>query len=436
MRFGLGKVQQDSISYGDSHKAWSQIELLLTQVMSEQSRRNHQDKEFGYPLAAANYGVEEVMGALESMASFKTTMWNKTTKFEDQFAQRFDFSQSVMVNSGSSADLLIAFALRDERFGGLEPGSEVLAPSVTWPTQIWSLLMAGFTVKLVDVDPRTLNISIEDLERKIGPATRALSLVHLMGNTTDLDQVEALCKKYKLLVLEDSCEALGTKWKGRHVGNQGVASSSSFFFSHHITTMEGGMVSTQSEELAEHLRLLRAHGWTRNLRKAQKSYPGLDPRYSFESWGFNVRPTELSSAFGLVQLERFDEFSLARTAAANYCLERIAKHEGVLNPMYLTQGVECSWFAFPIMVSRNATFRKDAITEYLEHRGVETRPIVAGNLARHPAVANVPNLITGPLAGADQVHEMGFYIGLHSVGFSHELESVWDFVDEFVSLHS
>lgn len=412
------------------------IRTELEKVMAKSSRKNLQDREFLYPLALATYGVDEVIGALDSMISFRTTMWSKTSQFEDNFAANFGAAEAVMVNSGSSADLLIAFSLREKEFGGLEIGDEVLAPAVTWPTQIWSLVMAGFSVRLVDVDPATMNISFEDLEAKVGPRTRAISLVHLMGNTPDMDRVMELARKHSLVVIEDACEALGTKWRDQPVGTFGLAASSSFFFSHHITTMEGGMISTDSPALAEHFRLLRAHGWTRNLRGHVDLAPGIDARYSFASWGFNVRPTELNAAFGLVQLERFGDYQAQRASAAAYCLDRIKAHEGSLTPMKVSPEAECSWFAFPIMVDVTAHFARRDLINHLEKSGVETRPIVAGNLARQPATKKFKEIASGDLPGADEVHNRGFYIGLHPIEFESELERVWDVIDEYLSTRS
>jgi len=407
------------------------IRAHVESVMDGNSRKNLQDRAFFYPLALATYGVDEVMGALDSMTSFRTTMWSKTSQFEDRFAADFGSAEAVMVNSGSSSDLLIAFALREKEFGGLEVGDEVLAPAVTWPTQIWSLVMAGFSVKLVDVDHSTMNMSWADLESKIGPRTRAISLVHLMGNTPNMDKIMEIARKYDLVVIEDACEALGAKWRGQPVGTFGLASSSSFFFSHHITTMEGGMVATDSPVLAEHFRLLRAHGWTRNLRRSAELAPGLDARYSFASWGFNVRPTELNAAFGLVQLERFAGFQSQREKAANYCLERIKVLRGSLTPMSVQMETKCSWFAFPIMVDTEARFSRSDLVGHLEKSGVETRPIVAGNLAKQPATKKMKEIVSGHLPGADEVHNRGFYIGLHPIEFDSELERVWDVIEDF-----
>lgn len=428
-----GACGMNGLSGEDLSSKWRTIESNVREIMEANSRLNEQDRFFKYPLALATYEAEEVMGALESMASFRTTMWSKTLEFEKEFASRFGSSQAVMVNSGSSADLLIAFALRDPRFGGLGVGDEVLAPAVTWPTQIWSFVMAGFRVKLVDVDPTTLNMSVEDLEAKIGPRTRAISIVHLMGNTTDLDKVQSLAKKYGLVIVEDSCEALGTKWRDADVGSFGLASSSSFFFSHHITTMEGGMITTSSEELAEHLRLLRAHGWTRNLQRQPDLVPGMDARYTFADWGFNVRPTELSAAFGMVQLGRFDGYQGEREHAASYALERIKEMEACISPMLVKSETTCSWFAFPIMVNLVAPFSRDDLVAHLEKHGIETRPIVAGNLGRQPAMEKVQGVSVGELPGADEIHRRGFYLGLHpSATMRNEFERVWDVISVFV----
>ena len=421
-----------SSSGEDVGSEWAEIEGHLQVLMSKSSRVNEQDRAFRYPLAVATYGVEEVLGALESMTSFRTTMWSKTQDFEDSFAARFGAQEAVMVNSGSSADLLMAFALRDPRFGGLEVGDEVLAPAVTWPTQIWSLLMAGFKVKLVDVDPATLNISLDDLERKIGPRTRAISMVHLMGNTADLDKVLEIASRHSLVVLEDACEALGASWRGKPVGSFGQAGSFSFFFSHHMVTMEGGMISTNSGEYAEHLRLLRAHGWTRNLRHPPEVKAGLDSRYQFDNWGFNVRPTELNAAFGLVQLQRFDGFQAQRQRAADYALDRIGSLAEWLSPMHVCDETGCSWFAFPVVVNAGAPFTRQELVSHLEMHGIETRPVVAGNLGRQPAAQRLEGISVGDLPGADFIHENGFYLGIHPViEMDHEYERVWDVIDAF-----
>ena len=197
--------------------------------------------------------------------------------------------------------------------------------------------------------------------------------------------------------------------------------------------MEGGMITTSSEELAEHLRLLRAHGWTRNLQNPPDVAPGTDARYTFADWGFNVRPTELNAAFGLVQLGRFDGYQAEREHAAHYALERIKDLRGYVAPMLVRNETECSWFAFPIMVDPSAPFSRNDLVAHLERNGIETRPIVAGNLGRQPAMEKVQGVSVGELPGADQVHDQGFYLGLHPIAaMRSEFERVWDVISAFV----
>lgn len=408
------------------------IEALLHRAKSEGAGGN---SGYRYPLASPTYGSEEVMEALDSLCSYKTTMWEKTRRFEDAFGGKYG-GEAVMVNSGSSADLLIAFGLHERSGGPLKSGDEVIVPAVTWPTQLWSLLMAGYRVRLVDVDPLTLNVNLHALSEAVSERTRAISLVHLMGNPVDMDFVVSICREKSLVLFEDCCESLGAKWDDTYVGRFGVAAAFSFFFSHHLTTMEGGMITTRDPEFAERLRLLRAHGWSRNLKRPPESPDGLDPRYTFLNWGFNVRPTELQAGFGLVQLGKADNFQGWRNRNASIAVERL-RNLNSLSLMSVPERGSCSWFALPILVSEQALFSRDELTEYLEAHGIETRPIVTGNLARHPALEGFKDLVAaGELPGAEAVHNRGFYLGLHPVDNSLELEAVFDLIDRFIDDHS
>jgi CDP-4-dehydro-6-deoxyglucose reductase, E1 len=392
-----------------------QIREPLKALLKEASRINtYKPQKYWYPLSLATYDLEEILAAVDSLCSFRTTMWEKTAEFERQFHKRMGHAEAVMVNSGSSADLLIMFALVNPQTKLLAPGDEVLVPSVTWPTQIWSAMMAGLKVRLVDTNPLTLNMDLQDLENKITSRTRAISLVHLMGNPCDMVRISALCEKYHLLLTEDCCEALGSKFNRQPVGTFGIASSYSFFFSHHITTMEGGMIGCQDQTLSDIFRLLRAHGWARNAKYLQaEPQAGLDPRYMFLNWGFNVRPTELQAGFGLEQLKRMPVFHAQRLENVRYFQEQIRPYTGLIRLMHVEPKAECSWFALPIMLTAECPFTKAEFLSYLEEQGVETRPIVAGNLALQPVCKIFPELQDANLPGANIVHERGFYLGLY-----------------------
>ena len=380
-------------------EADSLLHFIIKSRLTNSSRVNTR-KKYWYPLSMANYGTEEIMEALDSLLNFQTTMWDKTRLFEKQFAEWQGCVEAVMVNSGSSANLLMAFELAER-----EPWAEILCPVVTWPTHIWAPMMAGLKVRLVDVSPRTFNMDIDDAKRKIGVHTRAIWPVHLLGNPVDMRQILDLAWVHDLIVLEDCCEALGSTLAYRRVGNFGTMSSFSFFFSHHMTTMEGGMIVCNDGDLADRLRLLRAHGWTRALSKEEHGY-------TFENWGFNVRPTELQAGFGIHQLAKLDQTNAVRRQLAEDFFSYVDSTEWLTRPRVIEAAEPC-WFALPVMVREGAPFSKAALIERLERLGVETRPIVAGNLARQPAARRFSAFERdGPYPGADEVHERGFYVGL------------------------
>lgn len=394
----------------------SQLRGIIDILLENESRINEAKPiRYWYPLSLATYGTDEIIEALDSMCSFRTSMAEKTLQFERQFAKWQGSADAVMVNSGSSADLLLGLLLTNPIAPLVPQGAEILIPVVTWPTQVWSTMMAGLKVKFVDVDPNTLNIDIDDLERSIGPETRAIFLVHLMGNPCDMDRICALAKKHNLLILEDCCEAMGASWDGRKVGNFGIGAAYSFFFSHHITCMEGGMVVAPDVEKAEQLRIMRAHGWIRNVDPAKyeiHKYPEIDPRYAFVNWGLNIRPTEVQAGFGIRQLEKADVFGQRRAAIAHRFNSRLADNQWLHTPVVSPKAIP-SWLGLPVMVDKNAPFSRADLTDYLEGCGVETRPVVTGNIAKHPVAEKLfPELLGRQYSGANEIHARGFYIGL------------------------
>lgn len=401
------------------------IENLILQSSNSQSPGG-----FWYPLAVPSFGADEMLEAIESMTTFRTTMWEKTRIFEEAFSE-YVGAEAVMVNSGSSADLLLVFSLLTSSGGFLQPGDEVLVPSVTWPTQLWSVAMAGLTPVLVDVNPLTLNMSIEDIRNKITSKTKAIFVVHLMGNPAELGVLTQIANEHGLVVIEDCCESLGATFNGHHVGSQSLGGTFSFFFSHHICTMEGGMIITSDGETAERIRLLRAHGWARNLKNQEHELlkltkdPSLDPRYTFLEWGFNVRPTELQAGFGIHQLRKFPSFKEARHLAFQEIRESLKDLAYVRFPQ-VANGADPCWFAVPIMLTRDSPVTRSDATSKLQSCGIETRPIVAGNLALQPVRRRFDWLQQVDLPGASEVHSSGFYIGLHGTYDKRDIQKLID----------
>ncbi|MFG0288062.1 MAG: DegT/DnrJ/EryC1/StrS family aminotransferase [Rhodopirellula sp. JB044] len=365
---------------------------------------------YWFPLTLPTFGKEEIAAAMSCMCDYQTSMGALTREFEKGFAEFTGAHDAVMVNSGSSADLLLAFHLVNPLNPRMKAGEEVLVPAVTWPTQVWSPLMAGLKVTLVDVDPATLNIDFDDLRRKITPKTKCLFAVHLMGYPCDMQELQNICDEYGLLLIEDCCESIGTKYADRHVGNFGIGGTFSFFFSHHMTTMEGGMVICNSEEDVEALRVLRAHGWSRaHIPVSQQT---VDQRFQFINWGFNLRPTELNAAFGLEQLKKLDAMNERRVELAER-FENYIDSTPLLSRVSMPKaGTSCPLATIVRLSGAAAHCRVDVLNR-LEEAGVETRPVVTGNLARQPAAKLIGDFDPADFPGAEEIHHGSFYVGLN-----------------------
>ncbi|MDP2305223.1 MAG: DegT/DnrJ/EryC1/StrS family aminotransferase [Pseudomonadota bacterium] len=368
------------------------------------------DAASGHPLCVVGFGPEEVLAATEVMLTTEVTMGARVRAFEAVWAARCEKRHGVMVNSGSSANLLLLAGLVET--GHLAPGDEVLVPAVGWSTTLFPVAQVGLVPVLVDVDPTTLCLCPKSAAAARTDRTRAVFAVHLLGQAAEMAPYD------DLLVLEDACGAHGATIGGRPVGAIGLGATFSFFFSHHITTMEGGIVVTDDDALADALRSLRAHGWTRERsdRKAlEAASPEIDPRFLFVSPGYNLRPTEVAAAFGLVQDRRLDAWvARRRSNHADWCA-RLAAIPG-LTVFPEAPGTTHAGFAFPMLVEGD----RAGCMAALEARGIATRPVSGSNLARQPAFARVPSRTPVPLPVADAVHTRGFFVGnSHAFGPDH-----------------
>lgn len=366
------------------------------------------------PLSTPLYGADEVNGALDSLLSQNVTMGAKVRQFEEAFAAYVGSRHAVMVNSGSSANLLALAVLSDPSVtGALQPGDEVIVPAVTWSTTLAPVLQHGCVPVLVDIDPQTLNLRPDSLDVALSPRTRAVMPVHLLGNPVDMAPLVDFARRHDLWVVEDTCESLGSTVAGRQAGTFGHFGTYSFYFSHHITTVEGGMLVTDDDDLADLARSVRAHGWTRDMSHRtdlEAANPSIDPRFLFVHLGYNLRPTEISAAFGLVQLDRLDGFNAQRRANASYLLDALS---GVRGLRFVSEqpGGRSTWFGFAVITDDART--RAALGAHLESHGVATRPIVAGNLASQPAFRDAPHRTVGPLPHATDIGATGLFVGNH-----------------------
>ena len=236
--------------------------------------------------------------------------------------------------------------------------------------------------------------------------------------------------------LADCCEALGSKWDNVNVGNFGIMSSFSFYFSHHMTTMEGGLIACSKLDVAEQMKILRSHGWLRYADQIGYSLSDcdLDPRYTFSNWGFNLRPTEIQASFGLHQLIKLKEFNRRRDKLAAIFFKYIDDQEFLQRPMVDEKAIP-SWFCLPLMIEQESSFTRKDLIEHLEINGVATRPIVAGNLARHPVAEYFPEFQEYEFKGADLIHSQGMYIGLTPFTEEYEIDKLINIFEDFLTKH-
>lgn len=383
-----------------------------------------------------SFGADEINAMIEQSLSTMVTMGKQVRAFEEQCSKAFDCKHTLMNNSGSSANLLAVAALANPAWKNrMQPGDEVIVPALSWATTVWPLIQHQLVPVFVDCDLSTYNFDMEKLEAAITPKTRAIMLVHVYGNPCDMTAIMALAKKHKLYVIEDCCEAMGAKFAGKSVGSFGDCGTMSLYYSHHLTTFEGGLTFTNNFEMIELLRVLRAHGWSREADEKEKyikEYPDIDPRFIFINIGYNLRPTEVQAAMGMQQLPKLESFVKHRRGVREDFRKGLAKYGDVLRFQEEQQGGYASWFGFGMVVDKAAPFAVRDITAFLNKKGIETRPIIAGNMARHPALKMFSHRVSGTLENCDAIMQRGFAIGCHHAIDKAAREYVIACVDEFM----
>lgn len=369
-----------------------------------------------YPLATSTWDELEIAAMREVIDSGQFTMGSKVRAFEGNFAKKFGAKYAVMVNSGSSANLLMIASLfyTNEKYK-LKRGDEVIVPAVSWSTTYYPLYQYGLKLKFVDINIETLNYDIEELKKAVNSKTKAILAVNLLGNPNDFDEIRKIAGDRNIPLLEDNCESMGAKYKGTYAGNIGLIGTFSTFFSHHISTMEGGVILTNNEELYQILISLRAHGWTRNLPHKNlltglKSDDQFEESFKFILPGYNVRPLELSGAIGLCQLEKLDSIVATRRENARKFKSMMSTKTHYQTQLEIS---ESSWFGFSIILRDTCTLSRSDLIKKLVAKGIEVRPIVAGDFTKNKVIDFFEYEKFGALNNAALLDKNGFFIGNH-----------------------
>ena len=415
---------------------------IIEKLIDEADRKNIAATNYWYPLNYATFGAEEITSSLQSMISFRTSMSEKCKLFENLFKDFINSNDVVFLNSGSSADLLAMSILVKSPEYDIKKGDKVLVPAITWPTQVWSILQAGLCPVLYDCSTKTFNPDITSVPEEVLQQCKMIFTTHILGTCCDMDELQEYAAKYNLLIAEDACESLGTKYRGKQVGTFGEVGTFSSFFSHHITTMEGGLICSNNEDLINQAKIMRAHGWSRSLQDnglesfcekrnlLLEEYKDIDARYLFLDEGYNLRPTEINASFGIHQIEKINNFNKIRKSLSQKFYEGIADLKFISGPQIVENCDPC-FMALPLKITTNNFKGYDAI-KFLEDRGVESRPLIAGNLLKHPVNQSL-NLKSAQkiLAGADYHHKNSFYVGLSP---RHKSEDIQRLVKIFLDL--
>jgi dTDP-4-amino-4,6-dideoxygalactose transaminase len=374
------------------------------------------------------FDERELTALVDSALDFYLTASRFTEAFEAGFADYLGLGNAAFVNSGSSANLVAVTALTSPKLGDrrLRPGDEVVTVASGFPSTVSPLVQNRLVPVFVDVRLGDYNVDPEALRAAIGPRTRAIMLAHTMGVPFDVDTVLELVRAHDLWLVEDNCDALGARYRGRLTGTFGHVATASFYPAHHITTGEGGMVVTDDDVLAAIARSVRDWGRdcyctggennTCGKRFAQQfgTLPfGYDHKYVYSHLGYNLKATDMQAAIGTAQLARVDEFVAARKRNHARLGEALSRYADRLVLPTAPPDTDPSWFGFVTTVREDAGFTRAELTGYLESRRIETRSLFSGNLLRHPAFADIEHRVVGSLAVSDAITERTFFVGVY-----------------------
>ena len=380
-----------------------------------------------YKLASSTWDKKELDAIQSVVDKDMFTMGDSVREFENDFSNFMNTKYSVMVSSGSTANLLATAALFFTKTPKLKRGDEVIVPAVSWSTTYFPLQQYGLKLKFVDIDLETLNYDLKALEEAVSDSTKMIMVVNLLGNPNDFDIINAIIKDKDIFLIEDNCESMGATFNDKQAGTFGIMGTFSTFFSHHMATMEGGFITTDDKELYHILLSIRAHGWTRNLPKdnlvCNKSDDWFEESFRFVLPGYNVRPLEMSGAIGIEQLKKLPAFLDQRRKNAKYFVELFENHPDFIIQKDIDNS---SWFGFSIIIKPSSNLIRKDIINMLKENNIDCRPIVTGNFTRNEVMKYFDYEIHGELENAEYLHQNGFFVGNSQVDLKMEIEFLFN----------
>ena len=376
-----------------------------------------------YPLASSTWDEKEIEAINGVIAKDMYTMGEGVKKFEDDFAKFVNSKFAVMVNSGSSANLIAVAAMFYTKNPKLKRGDEVIVPAVSWSTTYYPLYQYGLKLKFVDVDLHTLNFDLDQLKLAVSDKTKMILAVNLLGNPNNFDGIKDIIGSRDIILMEDNCESMGAEFKGKQTGTFGLVGTFSTFFSHHMATMEGGLIVTDDEEMYHVMVCLRAHGWTRHLPKenkiSNKSDNAFEESFRFLLPGYNVRPVEMSGVIGVEQLKKLPSFLDQRRKNAELFVSLFKDNKD----FYIQKDIDnSSWFGFSFIIKPESTLNRLDIVKALEENHIDCRPIVTGDFTKNEVLKYFDCEIFGEMKNAQYLDKKGFFVGNHQIDLTEEIK--------------
>jgi CDP-4-dehydro-6-deoxyglucose reductase, E1 len=385
-----------------------------------------------YDLASSSWGEEEIAALHRVINGGQLTIGPNVRQFEEDFARKFGVHHALMVSSGSAANLVGLAALFYKKDRPLQRGDEVIVPSISWATTYYPLQQYGLRLRFVDVELESLNMDVAQLERALTPRTRMVVAVSILGNPAALDVLRAFCDRHALYLFEDNCESMGSSLNGQPCGTFGDINTFSTFFSHHISTMEGGVLATNDTELYHLARSLRAHGWTRDLPQDSTIFEKRDDDF-FEAYrfilpGYNARPLELSGAVGIEQLKKLDRMVDIRRRNAALFESLFAGDERFIIQQE-RPGARSSWFSFTVILNPKLDMDRREVMRAMREADIGYRIITGGCFLRHDVVKYFDYDTVGEIVNANVAHDRGFFVGNHPRDLAPQIERFYQVLD-------
>ena len=392
-----------------------------------------------YPLGFNTWSEQEKNSAKKIIDSGFFTMGKTVKKFEEKFAKKFSSKYATMVNSGSSANLLMLSVLKNykkilKKKNISKPN--IIAPTVGWSTSYYPICQNNFKINFVDVNIKTLNIDPTKVEKAIDKNTVAILAINLLGNPCDFLKLKNIAEKNDLILIEDNCESLGAKYQNKFCGTHGLMGTHSLFFSHHMQTMEGGVILIDNKDIDNFLKSLRAHGWCRDLPKKnnlyKKSNNKFKDHYVFITPGYSVRPLEIEAAVGLIQLKKFDKFMKIRLK--NYLtFKNLFRDKSWCRIQEQEKKSFSSWFGFNLILTGKLKNKRKLIINKLQKNQIEVRPTMTGNFLNNPVMKFLDYKAKGSFKNSQNIDKNGFFVGNYPKDLTKELNYLFKKIKEEIN---